>query len=199
MVNCIMGCSGCREALQGSGTFAERIHKACADKCGCEKHSLSELSPGVVSDHEALHFVVSDPEGILDGGINPMLLQQVHSGGLSVLRENATTEEFVHTLDELTTRWADKARRFIGVASFQCSQVRYAKSDRLCCVFDTALPGKPHHADIVGSLLPVESRSATERLRKARTKSLVDAIGQSFEAATSFRAGALARFAEIQR
>jgi hypothetical protein len=194
-----MGCSQCLKALQGSGPFADRINGASVEICGCEQHSLSELSPGVVQDDETLHFIVSDPDGLLDGRINPILLRQLHIGGLSVLRENATTEEFVRTLDELTSTWAKNVRSFIGVTSFQCAGVRFGNEGRLCCVFDTGLPSKPHHADIVGPMITGESKSAAERLRKTHVKRVVDAIGQSFEAAAAFRAGALAHFAEVQR
>ena len=69
-----MGCAECREALEGTGTFADRINGASDETCGCEQHSLSNLSPGIVMDDENLHFIVSDPDGLLDGRINPMLL-----------------------------------------------------------------------------------------------------------------------------
>jgi hypothetical protein len=186
-----MGCLDCRKALaEQTGTFADRIHAASDEPCGCERHSLSDLSPGVVCDNESLCFIISDPDGMGDGGVNPILLQRVHSGGLSVLRATASTEEFAQTLEELRLRWAASVRSFAGIVAFDCSAVRHSKGERLCCVFDTAVPGKPHHADIVSR----PAKVTEGRKEKLSTKRLAEAMGSRFETPSKFRGGALALY-----
>ncbi len=171
--------------------------EAAADEpCGCEKIRLRDISPGPVLDNEALHFLVPHPGAIIDGKLTPAFLMQMNDNGLSVLRAHAADEEFRQSLDELKVRWSPKARKFVGVASFLAARVRYDDSRRLCCVYDTALPGKPHHADIAGTVLKAESNTARKKLEMQRIKRFIDLVQPSFQSARDFRGGVLGAYAD---
>jgi hypothetical protein len=151
------------------------MDKAAANICGCEQISLHKLSPGVVLDDEEVHFVVCHPDGTLDDGkLNPTFLIQLAYHGLSVLRASATDSEFELTLLELKERWNRSVRKFHGIATFRAGKIRYNGDDRLCCVYDTAMPGKPHHADIAGPGIKAENNSELKKLRHRRIKFIID-------------------------
>lgn len=191
-----MGCKQCRAAVEGDGTLVDRMDNAAETQCGCERTKLVDLSPGVVREEEELHFIVSHPGGMLGEKLNPTFLISLDFDGLSVLREGAAEEEFVQTLEELQARWALKARKFHGVATFKTSKTRFDGESRLCCVYDTALEGKPHHGDIAGPALKAGTNSALEKLRRQRLKKLIDSAVVRFEAAADFREGVLSRFGD---
>jgi len=131
-----------------------------------------------------------------DGRLNPTFLISLDSDGLSVLRRTAKDSEFELTLEELKARWDEKVRKFHGVATLKTSKVRYDAGERRCCVYDTAMAGKPHHADIAGPGIKAASRSAAEKLRRQRIKGLIDNAVLRFELAADFRGGVLSHFAE---
>ncbi|WP_431322220.1 hypothetical protein [Rhizobium sp. YTU87027] len=128
-----------------------------------------------------------------NGRLNPIFLVQVDRNGLSVLRENAGDDEFVQTVDELRPRWQTKEKSLEGVMTFPASAVRWLDGERLCCVYDTALPGKPHHSDLMmPSLEAGLSNSERDRRQKKRIKTLVDQIGDNFQSIATFRSARLA-------
>src|SRR5208337_923138 len=96
----------------------------------------------------------------------------------------------------LRARWDQKARKFHGIATLRTRNVRYEADRRLCCVYDTALMGKPHHADVAGPGIKAESKGAVEKLRRQRIKRLIDNAVLRFEAAAEFRGGVLSRFVD---
>jgi hypothetical protein len=190
-----MFCSKCRSAVEDiEGTLVDRMDQAGEETCGCEQVQVHKDSPGIVLDEEELHFVVSHPAGLVDGKLNPQFLNQLDHNGLSVLRAAATNAEFELTLEQLTARWDQKARKFHGIATLSARNVRYDADRRLCCLYDTALPGRPHHADVAGPGIKADSRGAVEKLRRQRIKRLIDNAVLRFEAAAEFRGGFLSRF-----
>lgn len=193
-----MSCETCRAALSAGPGRVGRINQALDGQCGCESFSVSPHSPGIVSDPEILHYLVPTPEGRLENGLlNPSFLVQVDVEGLSVLRDGASDQEFELTVAELRPRWRDKNRVLEGVMSFTAEAVRYeSEACRLCCVYDSAMPEKPHHADLMAPELPALSKSQLERQRRARLKMIVDKIGNSFTDARSFRQGRLSHLAQ---
>ena len=191
-----MLCVKCRAAVEGDGTLVDRMDRAAEEICGCERVRVHELSPGIVLDEEELHFVVAHPGGILDGKLNPSFLIPLDRNGLSVLRGAAANAEFELTLEELRARWEGKARKFHGIATLKTQRVRYEAAQRLCCVYDTAMVGKPYHADIAGPEIKSESKTAAEKLRRQRLKRLIDNAVLRFEAAADFRSGVLSRFVD---
>jgi hypothetical protein len=109
---------------------------------------------------------------------------QVDRGGLSVLRDGASDEEFEITYGEMK-RGSDakgKERYFHGVCSFHADRVRYHRNSRFLGIFDTAIERRPHHADIGG---PPMGRKDQER----RWKTVIDIIGPSLVPVDAFRGG----------
>lgn len=191
----LVSCKCRAAALEGEGTLVARMDRASeTEVCGCERVSVSRLSPGPIKNEEELHFIVPHPDGLLNGKLNPTFLTQIDRNGLSILRGDAQDSEFEQTLNELKERWAPSARKFHGVATFSAANARYDKELRLCCVYDTGLPGKPHHGDIAGPALTAESNSAMERARRKRIKCIIDNAVTRFEAAATFRGGVFSRF-----
>jgi hypothetical protein len=128
------------------------------------------------------------------------MLVQLDFSGVSVLRDMAADEEFELTIKLLRERSAaaGKERYFHGVCAFPASTVRYDSGARLLGVYDTALPDRPHHADMVGpDLHPITVLSNTqkERENRKRCKRVIELIGTTLLPARQFRAGAFASYA----
>jgi hypothetical protein len=197
-----MTCDACRAAVthQIDGEVAAMLHAATIVVCGCERFSLSDLSPGRVEDSELLDLIISDPQSIQDGKLpHPSALVQIDRAGLSVLRDTAANEEFEHTIKELKDHAEQKGKErfFHGICSIQTAVIRGDAENRFLCVYDTALPAKPNHADIFGPDLRASagaaiSKSEHERRNRARIKQFIDRIGNCFVPARIFRDGAFA-------
>jgi hypothetical protein len=198
-----MTCAACRKAFatQPDSHIAKALHRATAEPCGCEKFKMHNDSPSIVDDSEMLDLIISDPNSLMqDGFINPTMFVPLDTFGLSVLRNGAADDEFEQTIAALKQLSATKgAQRFFhGVCEFNVTTVRYDSGGRLVGVYDTALPGKPHHADIVGPDLQVvttASKSEQERDRRKRYKRILELIGPSFIPARKFRNGAFVQHA----
>jgi hypothetical protein len=192
-----MTCAVCRQAFatQPEEKIATVLHRATAERCGCEKFKMHDDSPGVVDDAEHLDLIVSDPNSLLsDGSINPTIFVQLDGAGVSVLRSAAANAEFEVTIEELKVRSAQsgRPRYFHGVCEFKASAVRYDGADRLVGVYDTAQPKKPHHADLVGPdihVITTASKKEQERDKRSRYKRVLELIGPSFIPARRFRDG----------
>lgn len=194
-----MSCEACRGALSSEPGRVDRINKCTEQTCGCEAYSVSDHSPGCVSDDEILHYLVPTPEGRTENGfLNPTFLISLFTDGFSVLRDSAKDIEFVLTVAELRPRWQDKGRSLEGVMSFKASVVRRLDSNRLCCIYDTGMPDKPNHADLMGPSLdePKISNTELKRKQRERIKQIIDQIGNAFTQATEFRDGRLAHLAK---
>jgi hypothetical protein len=191
-----MSCKACREAVDAEADRAKHFHAAHKEVCGCEQYSLTT---GRVGDDETLHFIVSDPDGIINGFINQILVSQIDANGLSVLRDRAEDAEFILSLEQLSARWAERSRRFCGILNISTHSVRYDEGDRLCCVYDTAEPGKPNHAEIFAPDLQLLaeaqlSKGELKRRSRQRIKKFVEKAGTDFVTPDSFRGGFLKRF-----
>lgn len=194
-----MSQEACRAAFAHNpiSGIAKAVNGATRNVCGCENYSMADGSPGIVADQETLHLIISDPTDIQDGRLSPSSLIRVDTSGVSVLRENAANSEFELTLRELRERSAaaNKPRSFLGVCLFSAHTVRLQDGARFMGVYDTALPGKDHHADILGpSVGDHLSNTQKERARRRRIKEMIGLIGRCFEPARSFRAGTFLNF-----
>ncbi|MBA9069888.1 hypothetical protein FHR71_003649 [Methylobacterium sp. RAS18] len=145
---------------------------------------------------------MSDPKALLNGSLNPTALIQIDSGGLSILRDAASDDEFLLTIDQLKSRATQQGSEwyFFGVCTFSAATVRYDGDERFLCVYDTGLPDKPHHADIMGPDLralsqPAISKGEQERRNRARIKKMIDKIGPVFIGASRFRGGKFSEYA----
>ncbi len=199
-----MTCEACRAACTHENTKerAVRVHRAEQELCGCENYSVSSFSPGRVKDEELLHMLISDPQHLLDGKLNPSSLIQVDRGGLSTLRDSADDKEFESTCSSLQRRATDKGHVWFlhAICTIPVSELRYLEDKRFVCVYDTGLPDKPHHADIMGpDLKSVATRPMSngevERACRARIKILIEKCGAKLVAPRVFRDGAFSGYA----
>jgi len=155
-------------------------------------------SPGRVRSSERLYSVIIYPTDVQTPGPELMytFISHAEKNGMSVLREGASDEEF-HATIELRLKGRDD-RRFHGIASLLCSDVRrlLAKTrvdgqevgDRLYCVLDTDIAGRPHHADIFATVPRKRPNKAVRRLQRNR---LMELIRGSLERPDAFRGGRL--------
>lgn len=191
-----MSCEACRAALSATEDKVRKVNNCMSEPCGCENYSVADNSPGPVQDNEVLNYLVPTPEGRTENGhINPLFLNQVTVNGLSVLRDSAANSEFELTILELRPRWQSKQRELEGVISFKAKDVRYLGDARLCCVYDTALPDKPNHADLMATPLIEQDETVTnselKKRKKVKIKAIIDQIGNNFSSASIFRDGIL--------
>jgi hypothetical protein len=194
-----MTCKACRAAAahENDEEIAAKFHAAAATVCGCENFRLSDHSPGPVKDSELLDLIISDPQGIQGGKPpHPSILVQIDRGGLSVLRDTASSQEFEDTIQELKNRSkaSGRERFFYGICSIPTAEIRFDGESRFLCVYDTAFPTKPNHADIIGPDLKAMadseiSRPEQERRNRVRIKRFIDKIGDCFVSANAFRNG----------
>ena len=189
-----MTCEACQEAFRHE-PYTERaakVHAATNECCGCEKYKAWEHSPGRILDNEILHLLITDPTNLLNGvELDPTLAMQIDRGGLSTLREGASNNEFLLTIQALRARSAEKGdqRFFHGVLTFEAGTVRKIDGGRFLCIYDTGMADKPHHADLMAPPVSGASKSERKRAEMARYKSLIEAIGPSFVPAARFRGG----------
>ncbi len=192
-----MSCEACRAAFNHLPAIerAACVHAASSECCGCERYKAAENSPGQITDDETLHLIISDPQHLLNGTeLNPVLAMQIDRGGLSTVRDAAADNEFVITLNELQQRPGQVERYFHGMLSFRAATVRYDEGRRFVCIYDTALPGKPNHSDLMAPPYAGSNREK-KRAEKARLKRLIDLIGPTFLSAARFRNGAFMQYA----
>jgi hypothetical protein len=188
-------CRACRSAahFEPAQERATRVHRACENPFACERYKLGRGSPGPVSDAEYLNLVITDPQAIdpRTGKLLPILVNQIDRGGLSVLRDAATIAEFDVTFAEMKKSSDAKGneRYFHSVCRFLTFSVRLENQARHLGVYDTALPGRPHHADILAP--PPASR----RDQEARKRRIIDKIGPSLIAVADFRGGTFVKYA----
>ncbi|OSI67658.1 hypothetical protein BSZ22_24545 [Bradyrhizobium canariense] len=128
------------------------------------------------------------------------MLVQLDFSGVSVLRDCATNDEFDLTLRELKARStaAGATRYFHGVCAFAAARVRYDEGARLVGVYDTSLPQKPNHADMIAPDHHAgtdASKSQRERERRKRHKRVIELIGSTLVPARQFRSGSFKAFA----
>lgn len=183
-----MKCDSCASAF-AQADRVKAVQDASGHPCGCESCNASPTSPGQVADSETLFVIVSDPTDIQDGHIAAHVGVQIDRGGWSALREGAADEEFVQTFEEMLI--ASKGDKFFfGVFSFKVGDIRYMCCGRFMCIYDTALPKKPHHADVMSPT------HLSNSMKKKRVKALLDRVGPTFIPADQFREG---RFLEYAR
>jgi hypothetical protein len=187
-----MSCEICRAALE---TLVEErvasVNQAINPPCECEKFSTSQYSPGLVRDEEVLHFLVPSPDGLTGGYVNTAFAMNVDSHGFSVIRDAAADDEIVEAIKLVRNNWEKKGRVLEGVISFPAGRIRSAVEPRLCCIYDTGEPGRPHHAELMATELLDRTLTNSQRknAKRERLKLIIDLIGNQFTPAATFRAG----------
>ncbi|MEO9169162.1 MAG: hypothetical protein ABI230_12240 [Aestuariivirga sp.] len=189
-----MNCEACKRALAVGQGRVDSINAVTGSPCACETSKVSQYSPGPVQNDEKMYFLASLPNSRMGSGhINPQYLAQLEKDGLSVLREHAADNEFAITLRMLAKHWKDKGKTFEGVISFHARQIRDAKEPRLCCIYDTGEPDRPHHAELMATKIavcyPNLKENQLKEARKARIMEVMKLIGNGFTSAQEFRQG----------
>ena len=146
--------------LPGMGAQrCSRFEAACAE-CGCEDFSIGQAhgSPGKVNPGEAVvrfHFA---PEDIDDDGYPTTLaFSDVAELGLSVTRDRATDEQMGDAILARLSRLPEKSDwHSVSIASVAdirelCRRQKDKAPERAFCVYDTAEPGFPMHAEVCGT------------------------------------------------
>src|SRR5690606_26595221 len=146
--------NACRSALsfEPAKERCAKLAQVSGENFCCEQHAAPG-SPGVVSDNEYLNFLLFDPQQVFpDKTLRPEGLVQIDRAGLSVLRDGAADDEFLLTMEQLHSN--GKQREFHGVARFQAGSIRHLGDERSLGVYDTPLPGKINHCDIIARHIP---------------------------------------------
>lgn len=141
---------------------------ACAPGCACEAHPMSPHSPGVVRDEELVsRFIFSPMHVTKSGAIKPSLFSHAERQGCSVQRERAENQEVISFVHDFLQVSAD--HKWLGVVSARSGDLRALRIDgvpeRPICVYDTAEPNNPAHAEACWSGVALEEGDAGE-LRK---------------------------------
>jgi hypothetical protein len=185
-------CRDCRIAayFEPSEECAARVHKAGGGDFKCERYRLGQISPGPVRDDEYLNLIITDPQSVdsRSGKLLPVIVKQISQSGMSVLRDKTLDAEFETTFAELK-KGSDargKPRSWYGTCRFSTRNIRWNEAARQLGVYDTSLPGRRHHADVLAPELP---RRELEALKKR----VLDTIGPTLIAVADFRDGAFVR------
>ena len=170
-----------RRGLNCSSVFQRAADKAKARvsevasnsaNCACEKFIVSRYSRCPVGDEEVLARFAFHPIHVAKktGELKPSLFSQVGSDGCSIQRESkADTAELLSFVRSFLE--PDGARVWLGVVSAQCASVRALLtgdspvSQRAVCVYDTAEPHNPAHAELFQAVTMPEA-DAIELRRK---------------------------------
>jgi hypothetical protein len=151
--------------------FRDRVasFNACAPRCACEAHPTSRHSSGVVEGDEIISRFVFSPLHVhrKTGAIMPNLFSHAERQGCSVQRELANNEEIASFVRDFLKGGND--RHWLGVVSAYCSDLRAIRLDgvdeRAICIYDTAEPANPAHAEVCWSGVALEEGDSGE-LRK---------------------------------
>ena len=166
-----------RETREDPSKARERVkefNRHCPD-AACEQFSFENGSPGRVEDNEAVVRIHFSPRDFnKDGVLLPAAFSDVSSVGLSVVRDQASEEEFVRAARQ---RLANLPGH--GVASVSSATARdirglmytggvHAKHARAFAVYDTAEVGLPKHAEVMSIRTSKADRQRLRNLFLAR-------------------------------
>lgn len=169
-----MSC-GCKEleARHGNGKCKCVHYRNQFPNCKCEEESVSEHSPGPVSDGEVLIRTIFNPDHVdCTGSPAPTYFQDIIKDftvrGLSVNRRGHVTEP------DLRARLKDHSgnkHEYMGFIAAKCGDIRRLAfgNERAFCVYDSATEEDRSHADICQSTLP-ETDATRREAKKLRMK-----------------------------
>ena len=201
-------CENCVVLIRSEpeATRAERLDSSCPD-CACEHGSVGLLEGATrVDDAEALYSVIVTPPDEVDGHqLLLTMLTHAETSGLSVLRAQASDEEFVRVAQLRIAGGAARGQRrtVVGVAEFACADIRQLRADgqdsgralgaRLFCIYDTD-DESAFHADILQTSPRGLGKNATQARRKKDRQRLLEVYRRATVIrAENFRGGFLSR------
>ncbi|WP_133510242.1 hypothetical protein [Candidatus Thiosymbion oneisti] len=140
--------------------------------CSCESESVSIHSPGPVDNPEKVARLIYSPLHTDEktGKVTEAAFSDAKDKGLSVQRMAHATNTRIRTIGEnkLARDHAQGKtdREFLGIVTGGVDSIRgltHGNSERAFCVYDSALPDVPSHADVCQT---TASRSEMKRARK---------------------------------
>lgn len=196
-----MSCAECRatfvaldEAVDPEKSRAVRLDEA-QPECRCQAVSVSAFSSGPVKDEETLIRILVAPQHVdKKGRPRAAALSDAERGGLSVFRDAQAKDEEIRTVAEglvSKARSTNGAKAGVfGVLLMQCAIVRSCRGesdDAACyCIYDTALPDSPGHAETFQRVSDV-----AEPVREDRRRVLFGLVKERFIPVGQFRNGLL--------
>lgn len=163
-------CCGINQRTRDDKRRVDAINTA-APGCACEKFRMSKHSPYPVAESETLARFVFSPMHInkKTGAVLPSVFSHVQTVGCSIQRDSiAKFDEIVTFVRNFLAARDD--RTWIGVLSGQCQKVRDIKAgesgDRAVCIFDTAEPENPAHAELCQTHYIIDEADQLELRRK---------------------------------
>ena len=152
---------GCKklETQHGQGKCKCAHYRTSFPDCQCEGTSVSQHSPGPVSNEEVLVRAIFRP-GHVDarGHVTPMYFQDIIKEyalrGMSLNRKDRVTEA---KLRGLLRDHSSNTHNFMRFIAAKCGDLRRLRSDggvRAFCVYDTATAEDCSHADVCQSMEP---------------------------------------------
>lgn len=172
----------CKEVNESSDGHDNRVDliSDVGPECACEQFSLSEHSPGPVTDGETIIRMVCVPMHVhrKKPELTPSFFSHVFSKGMSAQRlEKATDAELAEWVNKFLS--ANDERVWLGYVSASCEALRgsriEADDQRLFCVYDAALPDNVSHIEVASArrLPEADVLEARAKLRRAFSEGAV--------------------------
>ena len=151
------------EAQHGEGGCKCAHYRKRFPECQCEATSVSQYSPGPVSDDEVLVRTIFRPGHVdVNDHIKPVYFQDIvkeyELRGMSVNRKGHVTEAKLKTLFEDHPSNTHNFMRFIAARCADLRRLRADGGDRAFCIYDTATAKDCSHTDVCQSTEPPEVR-----------------------------------------
>lgn len=172
----------CRNAWLEAGVHekAEKLDQAFPN-CVCESHSLQATGGDGIKDSELVARVFTDPASYARSTemIVGSSVTSVHAGGLSVIRQGASDEEILATINNLLSQF--EAQNLVGAAVTVAETFRVlGDPEKWFGVYATDDDAKEHHGDLLGTIPSGTTKGINKlkshrraELRKALTEHLV--------------------------
>lgn len=193
-----MTCASCRATfanLECEGSERARLLDEKEPGCRCQLASVSDHSPGRVTETEFLLRVVVAPQHVTKAGLpRAAALTDAERGGLSIFREAHATDEQIFAVarqlvDKARARQGKKAG-IRGVIRIECASVRSfceESDDTPCyCVYDTGTMDTPSHAEAFQRVAGVDASVC-----EGRRRGLFNRVKAGFISVDEFRDGLL--------
>ncbi len=197
-----MECEACRLSFKKFDQLKERVSEIdrLHPNCGCQSTSVSQFSPGVVSDDEVLiRLVIAPIHGT--SAPKPAALQTAETHGLSVFRKKYVSDtELRKRAEELVSNAREGRPKSPESAGLMSVIEMYAGIIRSCsvpvestpsfCVYDTAEHDIPSHAEAFQRMHDVQIA-----IKSLRRTALFNLVKSGFVPVSEYRQGLLADLA----
>lgn len=169
-----MSLESCYPTWKGAPPFGKaQILDAAHPHCCCEEVALMPNGGVGVSNTERIaRILTSDGDENNPDSILRSTLSSVYSCGLSTVRQGATDQEILETINLLTDA-KNPVKFLVGASLLNVSEARaFNAGNRWFGIYATEDELKTHHADILGTAPPAPSNSALRREQSHRRNAL---------------------------